>query len=180
MEAWTGAIAKPFRRGQLKKDVDDDTDKIPLARLDPGNVTAGLWDVMAATDDGRPLIARMPYGLGHITLLAFSLDTGSFTEWEGRAEFLKTLILRVGSRVNPNIQEDFRMDMGASDLTSDLQRTLEIVDVDVVPFGFVAVFIILYIIVVGPVDYFVLKYVFKKLEWTWITFPTVVVAVSVA
>ena len=32
----------------------------------------------------------------------------------------------------------------------------------------------------GPVDYFILKKVFKRLEWTWITFPAVVLVVSVA
>ena len=39
-------------------------------------------------------------------------------------------------------------------------------------------FILLYIIVVGPLDYLLLKYVFKSLEWTWITFPMVVFAVK--
>jgi hypothetical protein len=32
--------------------------------------------------------------------------------------------------------------------------------------------------VVGPLDYLFLKKVVKRLEWTWITFPTVVLAVS--
>src|SRR5262249_39365185 len=62
----------------------------------------------------------------------------------------------------------------------DLQKSLDNFDVRVIPFGYVALFIILYIIVVGPLDYILLKYVFKRLEWTWFTFPTVVLAVSVA
>jgi hypothetical protein len=44
----------------------------------------------------------------------------------------------------------------------------------------VALFILLYIAVVGPLDYFILKKVFKRLELTWVTFPIVVVVVSVA
>jgi hypothetical protein len=42
----------------------------------------------------------------------------------------------------------------------------------------VALFILLYILVVGPLDYFILKKVVKRLELTWITFPTVVLVVS--
>src|SRR4030081_1187929 len=34
-------------------------------------------------------------------------------------------------------------------------------------------------IVNGPLALFLLKYVFKRLEWTWITFPTVVLGISV-
>src|SRR5262249_24237247 len=41
-----------------------------------------------------------------------------------------------------------------------------------------AVFILIYIIIVGPVDYLFLKKGVKRLELTWITFPTVVIAVS--
>jgi hypothetical protein len=44
----------------------------------------------------------------------------------------------------------------------------------------VALFIFIYILIVGPLDYIILKKVFKRLEWTWITFPTVVIIVSVA
>jgi hypothetical protein len=44
----------------------------------------------------------------------------------------------------------------------------------------VALFILLYILVVGPLDYLFLKKVVKRLELTWITFPTVVLAVSAA
>ncbi|MBI3411437.1 MAG: hypothetical protein HY040_24175 [Planctomycetes bacterium] len=170
VEAWVGP-GRPFRSEK----------PIVLAKLAPKNVPNGVWEPLL-TEGGRPIAVRMPYGLGSITLLAFSLDTGPFARWEGRADFLKTLIVKVGSRVNPDVQEQMirRGDMSTPDITTDLQKTLEAVDVDVVPFGYVALFIILYIIIVGPVDYFVLKYVFKKLEWTWITFPTVVIAVSVA
>jgi hypothetical protein len=53
-------------------------------------------------------------------------------------------------------------------------------DVPVISFGWVALFILLYILVVGPLDYFFLKKVVKRLELTWITFPTVVITISVA
>ena len=47
-----------------------------------------------------------------------------------------------------------------------------------IPFGWVAFFIFLYILLIGPGDYFFLKKVLKRMELTWITFPTIVVTVS--
>jgi hypothetical protein len=50
--------------------------------------------------------------------------------------------------------------------------------VKLIPFGWVAFFIFLYILLIGPGDYFFLKKVLKRMELTWITFPTIVVTVS--
>ena len=49
-----------------------------------------------------------------------------------------------------------------------------------VPFSLVALLIVLYIILIGPVDYLLVKKVLRRMEWTWITFPAIVIGVSVA
>ena len=68
---------------------------------------------------------------------------------------------------------------GVSDLASQLRVALEQYDsVKLIPFGWVAFFIFLYILLIGPGDYFFLKKVLKRMELTWITFPTIVVTVS--
>src|SRR5262249_17289715 len=67
----------------------------------------------------------------------------------------------------------------AFDLASQLQGRLDkFQDVSVISFGWVALFILVYIIIVGPLDYFFLKKVVKRLELTWITFPAVVIIIS--
>jgi hypothetical protein len=43
----------------------------------------------------------------------------------------------------------------------------------------VALFILIYILIVGPLDYILLTRVFKRPELTWITFPVVVIGLSV-
>src|SRR5205823_8758968 len=75
---------------------------VPIAKLDPGQVPPGIWEVHAKTDDGRPLITTMPYGRGNITYLAFSLDEAPFTLWDGRVDFLKTMINQFAPAVNAN------------------------------------------------------------------------------
>ena len=66
-----------------------------------------------------------------------------------------------------------------SDLGGQLRAALEqFPGVRLIPFGWVAFFIFLYILLIGPGDYFFLKKVLKRMELTWITFPTIVVTVS--
>lgn len=174
-----------FAQAQLKPFPPPGKDPVPIARLAPPNLPPGAWEVSAATEDGRPLIARVPYGLGSVTYIAFSLDQPPFSKWEGRVDFLRKLITDFAPRFSQQ-QDQFGKGMWFDgqqgfDLTTELQRQLDNnFDVNVVPFGYVALFIILYILVVGPLDYFVLKYVFNKLEWTWVTFPAIVLAVSIA
>src|SRR5262249_30329544 len=63
---------------------------------------------------------------------------------------------------------------------SQLQMNLEeFEEVPVISFGWVALFILVYILIVGPLDYLFLKKVVKRLELTWITFPTVIITISV-
>jgi hypothetical protein len=72
-------------------------------------------------------------------------------------------------------------DSSTTDLGWQLQRSLEQFDsVPVIQFGWVALFILIYILIVGPLDYLFLKKVVKRLELTWVTFPIVVIVVSAA
>jgi hypothetical protein len=86
-------------------------------------------------------------------------------------------------RPSSNQDQDFGnrnpYESGANDVSTRLVGELDNFDVPVISFGWVALFILLYILIVGPLDYLILKKVFKRLEWTWITFPTVVLVVSV-
>ena len=156
---------------------------IPLSLLQGQNPNRD-WEVVAKADD-RPVIAHVSYGLGRITLMAFALDDNDFRDWSGNKKFFDALFNKLGPHVviGPNMVQGRAMGrrgdgMEEMDLSSQLQRTQDNFDVTVVPFGWVALFIILYILVVGPLDYFILKKVFKRLEWTWITFPTVVLTIS--
>ena len=68
---------------------------------------------------------------------------------------------------------------GITDLASLLRQALEqFATVKPVSFGWVAFFIFLYILLIGPGDYLFLKHVLKRMELTWVTFPVIVVTVS--
>jgi hypothetical protein len=157
--------------------------KLRLARLDIRGPAAGPVEVLATENPNPALVVRVPYGLGSITFLAIDLDRGPIPAWEGRQDLWKKLV----TRLEPNSTQPADEDRGGkgmreeNDIATDLQWELEqFMDVHPVSFGWVAFFIFLYILVVGPLDYLFLKKVVKRLEWTWITFPAVVIVVSVA
>jgi hypothetical protein len=153
-------------------------DPVRLAKLTAGKNV----EVILAEANGLPLMVRMPYGLGSVTLLAFDLDKGPFSVWSGRGEFWKALLAKLAPPVAAPVENAqgviFADQTGAMDVSTALQRELDHFDVAVISFGWIALFILIYILIVGPLDYLILKKVFKRLEWTWITFPTVVLLVS--
>ncbi len=129
-----------------------------------------------------PLVIRGAYGFGRVTLITLDVDQKPFSDWPDRSLFwARAMDLKrprvdqagaggVGAGYNP---------YGISDLSTQLRVALEdFPGVKLIPFGWVAFFIFLYILLIGPGDYFFLKKVLKRMELTWITFPTIVLTVS--
>jgi hypothetical protein len=140
---------------------------------------------------GLPLAVQAGCGMGHVILIGCDLDAPPFTSWKGQGDFWRYLQERMEPRIG-SIEEAF-INMGqvrlsrrgmndtSSELAAQLQNRLEkFGDITVISFGWVALFILIYILIVGPLDYLFLKKVVKRLELTWITFPAVVLVVSTA
>lgn len=148
------------------------------------NVEARGGRVLASTG-GLPIVVRGPLGFGRITLIAVDLEEKAFSEWTDRGLFwVQALDLK-----RDRFEEDQTATVGGAagsfytsgvtDLASQLRVALEqFPRVKLVSFGLVAFLIFLYILAIGPGDYFFLKKVLKRMELTWITFPLIVTAVS--
>src|SRR5262249_15739640 len=133
-----------------------------------------------AIDEKPPLLVRRPSGLGSGTVVALDVWEEPFRGWSGKGDFWKALAAKLGPRVSGTGDEPLRKtgdEADSTDVGARLQRELDRFDVPRVSFGLVALFIFLYILLVGPLDYLLLKNVFKRLEWTWVTFPLIVLAV---
>jgi hypothetical protein len=157
---------------------------VEVARLVPK--PSRLAQASLRERDDLPMMVRGTYGLGRVTLLAFDLDQPPFTTWGNQSMFWQKFRREQGrepGRDETAMQGNVMMGMPQTndDIASKLQQSLEeFEDVQVISFGWVALFILVYILIVGPLDYLFLKKVVKRLELTWITFPTVVIAISVA
>ncbi|MHB1423755.1 MAG: hypothetical protein ACYC3I_11285 [Gemmataceae bacterium] len=172
LHGWCGA--DPRRKQPLRN--------IEIARVGPGPNMHGLVyeDPTAGDLETRPILLQSSCGLGRVLLVAFDLDSREFSTWDGRNTFWKKLQEEIAPRVSAG---EANLPVGpfgqGGELAIDLKRELEsFEDVPVISFGWVALFILFYIVLVGPLDYLLLKKVFKRLELTWITFPVLVLIVS--
>ena len=131
-----------------------------------------------------PLVVRGSFGFGRVTLITLDVDQKPFSDWPDRSSFwVRALDLKRPradqSATGPGMAASRFSPYGISDLSSQLRAALEqFPGVKLIPFGWVAFFIFLYILLIGPGDYFFLKKVLKRMELTWITFPTIVLTVS--
>jgi hypothetical protein len=129
-----------------------------------------------------PIVVRGTYGFGRVTVVGLDTDGKPFSDWKDKPLFwVKALDLH--GRGDTNAQAiapgSAFFQNQTSDLASLLHRSLEqFTGVKLVPFGWVAFFVFLYILLIGPGDYFFLKKVVKRMELTWITFPLIVLTVS--
>jgi hypothetical protein len=182
--SWTTPAHGPVENPVPKANPNAPRPAVEIATLVPKS--GRDVDELLRDKNGQLLVARGAYGMGKVTVVALDLDMPPFTSWidKGQNEFWKKLVtetappLQIVEHANQarfaQTQED------TSDLGTQLQVNIEhFADVPVISFGWVALFILIYILIVGPLDYFFLKKVVKRLELTWITFPTVVITISV-
>jgi hypothetical protein len=150
------------------------------------------------------LAAQAAFGLGRVTVVAFDIDRSPFTDPANafaRTEFWEWLLTEAGDRdaprvpeagVQPQPRDDWNRRGGGPQSTlgapgtggedgvvSALRGSIDYYDeVPVISFGWVALFILGYTLVIGPIEYVLLKKLLGKLELTWITFPIIVLTVS--
>jgi hypothetical protein len=135
---------------------------------------------MAAVEyDGHPLVLRTAKGFGEIVLTTFDLNDSHVTQWGG----FKNLVYRLKHRIP--IQEAVQSQRitargssvthpGFDDLIGQLRVPLDqFSKVSFLSFNWIAVLIGLYILCIGPGDYFLLRRLTGKMELTWITFPLI-------
>lgn len=166
----------------LEEYSEDLVNPVPLGRggrgLEVARLTGvqGLVEVRAADD--LPLVVRSPYGLGQVVFMALDLDDVRLDAWKAREKFVARL-LGLPTRPSPSEDTDTQRYYQTYDLASELRSGLDqFQGVKVAPFWLVAVLVLGYIVLIGPGDYFFVRRVLKRMEYTWITFPIIVIVVS--
>jgi len=159
-----------------------------LATFVPGTKPARVLIPPPArrADAPDPVAVQQALGLGRLTVIGFDLGTAQFTDAQVRADFWDW-VLRDGGAYRASAGGDGKA-RPAGALTEDedevavaLRAHNDTFDgVAVVSFGWIAVLIVLYILLIGPVEYYFLKRVLGRLELTWVTFPVIVLTVSAA
>jgi hypothetical protein len=115
---------------------------------------------------GMPLVVRIPRGRGLLTVLSFSPEREPFRSWKNRAWFWARLaqvpisLLGQGN-INPP---------GGYSLDGVFGSMIESRQIRKLPISWLLLLLVVYLAVIGPVDYLVLKRL-NKTMLTWITFP---------
>ena len=144
------------------------------------NVRGKMSVYEQAADGTRPIIVRAPIGLGQVVFMAVDLDRAPFSDWDDRPRLIEKLLHGDAEpkqdRAAASGATGQLIHLGYNDLVGQLRTAAEqFSGVRLVPFSWVAGLIIVYILLIGPADYFFLRDVLQRMSWTWVTFPAIAV-----
>lgn len=128
---------------------------------------------VVAGSDSSPLIVRAPRGRGQITVLLFSPEREPVRSWKHLPVFWARM---AGVPANLYASSDFTQAGGWS---SDgvFGAMLDSRQVHKLPIGWLLMLLLVYLLVIGPVDHYWLKRIGRPML-TWVTFPCYVVLFS--
>lgn len=125
-----------------------------------------------------PLLAEMSYGLGRVTIVALDLNRPPLAEWKALPVVCRKLLgeqVESASRARPQSSNRQLSHIGVTDLGTQWQAIQEdFAAVKRPSYWSVMGLILLYVAVIGPLDYLVVNRWLRRPEWTWVTFPLLV------
>lgn len=128
--------------------------------------------LLRAEVDGIPLVVQANRDAGRVIFAAFDPARAPFVGWSESKTFWKWLLDINRAPPAPKVNEEQAPRAIGSKLLA--HQAGRFPDVAAPEIGGLFLLIILYLIVVGPLDYVLLRWL-KKLEYTWFTFPAYVV-----
>ncbi|MEN6365871.1 MAG: hypothetical protein ABFC88_03540 [Thermoguttaceae bacterium] len=132
--------------------------------------------LVEAAEGDLPLVVRAARGLGQVIFVAVDLDHPRLRAWVDRPKLIARL-LDAPTEGEESDDAAAVMHFGYDDLSGQLRSALDhFPDVRPIPFWVLAGLIVAYLLAIGPGDYFFLRRLVGRMTWTWLTFPTIVLA----
>jgi hypothetical protein len=148
-----------------------------LSRLPAANV------IVRQPGTSQPLVASIPYGFGRVTVIGLDIDAPPLADWTA----LRSVVERLAGGNAPAAPGKARSSnrqlthVGVTDLATQVQQTQEdFAAVRRPSYWWVMGLILLYVAVIGPVDYLLVHRLLRRPELTWLTFPILVGAAVAA
>ena len=150
----------------------------------PGSISGARIEkfagVMLVQEIEGPVAVRAPFGLGRVTFLALDLDRPPLSDWSALHAVCERLAETGRAEVRrQSRQQSHIAHLGISDLASQLHATLEdFPGVRRLSYWSILGMLLVYVLVIGPLDYLLVTRLLKRPELTWITFPLIVLAAA--
>jgi hypothetical protein len=149
-----------------------------------GTVTTARFEALSSlnvllrhTGNPQPLAASVPHGFGRVTVVGVDIDAPPVATWKALPAVLQKLVGANQPRAREQVRSANRQltHVGVSDLATQFQQTHEdFTTVSRPSYWRVMGLILLYVAVIGPVDYFLVQRVLRRPELTWFTLPVLV------
>jgi hypothetical protein len=121
-------------------------------------------------EGSTPLVVRLNKGKGAVAIAAFDFGLEPLSGWVGRAAFSEKLMQKLLPNYNnPNFTKDIYIMNNMYAIDNSLRSIPELPRTDT---GELVIVLLIYIIMVAPVSYLILKKLDKR-EWMWVTVPVV-------
>jgi hypothetical protein len=128
-----------------------------------------------------PLLVRTASGFGEAAFLATDLDQPPLLTWKGRRLLIRRLLDQPAAEGEESGRSRPMMHQGFLDTAGQLRKSLNRFDgIQPTPFSLVVAMLLAYVALIGPVDYYLVRRVARRMVLTWVTFPLMIVAVSIA
>jgi len=128
-----------------------------------------------------PLVVRSARGLGEVTFAGLDVTAPPLADWPGRTALLQALLRPYTPGVALDDVGQTLVTLGYNVVSGALRQRLGRTFASVVPFGFptVAALAVVYLLVLGPLDYLLVHRWLRQPLAAWITFPLIVILFGV-
>jgi len=138
---------------------------------------ADVQGTVEAREGNLPLVVRSARGFGSVVFAAFDLDLAPLGDWEDRGLLVGKLLDIDETPLDASHDTGAVLHYGFDDMAGQLRSALDqFAGLPAVPFSLIVAIVIGYLVLIGPVDYFVLRKLARRMELTWLTFSWIVLA----
>lgn len=160
-----------LREFQSIEDFADARRRLPAAaRVRIAAIGEAPREIVVWERTDRPLVAQGPYGFGEVTLFAFDFEQPTFAKWPALPAFIERALRR-------DYDEDKSRQStgGTTDLATQLLRAEDnFPGISRTSVGQVLLLLLVYAVIVGPLDYLLVHRLLKRPALTWLSLPLIV------
>jgi hypothetical protein len=148
-----------------------------VAQLDK---VKGIVEFYGTSAGQFPLVIRAPHGFGQVTFVGLDLSRPPLADWQGRSGLIRAVLRPLIASDRTDDSSRALVTAGYDDLSGAFRQQLgrSFPGVERVSFGSVTGLIVLYLVLLGPVDYFVIHRWLRRPLLAWLTLPLMVAGFS--